>query len=56
MIDLDTLNPDWELAARHAKAVRAANPVSEHSHIVCSCCFNPIEKEDVSLLENPKEL
>lgn len=65
MLDLDKIDPDWNLARNHAKACRPGRPVREISsstsismdnphHQLCECCLNIIHKEDVSLLNNSK--
>lgn len=60
MIDLDQMPPDWKFAENHAKAVRPGiveNLQSKKgSNVYCQCCLKPVEKENVPLTSNSKEL
>lgn len=69
MLNLDKIGPDWNLAQNHAKACRPGRPVKAKEpasstsismenprNQLCECCLNIIHKEDVSLLNNSKQL
>jgi hypothetical protein len=50
MIDLDSLDPDWNLAAAHAQATRASHISAGVREVErCPCCFRPIEVEPISM-------
>jgi hypothetical protein len=48
MINLDSMPPDWEFAARHAEACRpglAPNSQQNNaSNIICPCCLKVVNK------------
>lgn len=60
MIDLDVMPPDWKFAETHAKSAKpgkAENLFVKGKHTsFCKCCFKAVEKEDVPLCSNAKEL
>lgn len=61
MINLDSLDPDWEFASRHGKAsligeVSMDKNSSMSQSEICPCCFQFIYKEPVPLIVNSKEL
>ena len=60
MIDLDIMPPDWKFAEQHAKAVKPGKTKSLYSkkdnRIFCQCCLKPVEKQEVPLCSNSKEL
>jgi hypothetical protein len=57
MIDLDSPDPDWDLAAAHAQATRASRLLKGVKEVErCPCCFRPIEMQPISMCENIKEL
>jgi len=52
--------PDWKFAENHAKAVKPGIADGLHmktgNSVFCQCCLKPVEKEDVPLCANSKEL
>lgn len=55
MIDLDRLEPDWDLAEAHSKATLPgrleANPLTVQR---CPCCFRPIDLIPIKICSNSK--
>ena len=48
ILDLQRLNPSWEIAADHGKSTRPGlEPKDSHRHgsiVMCPCCLNLIQK------------
>jgi hypothetical protein len=48
MIDMDTIPPDWEFAARHAEACRPGVTTdslqNNANNIICPCCLKVVNK------------
>lgn len=62
MINLDSFNPNWELATKHGKSKRAGLPPfeaadseviniegGEYTLHVCPCCLESFRKEPVPM-------
>lgn len=57
MIDLDRLDPDWDLAAQHGQASKTGKVSSTKrpgSTAICQCCLNIVYKDPAPLCENSK--
>lgn len=59
MINLDKLDPNWEVAARHGEASKVGiNPLKKGSsggtQAVCECCFNIVYKDPTPLCISTK--
>lgn len=57
MIDLDDIEPDWELAKIHAKTTIAGKAEGTLEEVErCPCCFRKIINEPIGLFKHSKEL
>ena len=59
MIELYTLNPNWQLADKHGEASKAGIVVWEshfHQMELCPCCYRNIQQKPYPLCCHSKEL
>jgi hypothetical protein len=55
-LEMNILNPDWNFAARHAQATRPGLIDESEEKEECICCLKQINKQEIPLCDNSKEL
>lgn len=55
MIDLDQLDPDWNLAEAHSKSTKPGKDIyNAKDALRCPCCFRIIDKSPIGICQNSK--